>query len=125
MARAAAAGQQQPVFRYVFSQALEGPILRLAGAFHGVELGFVFGMLGSVQSAPVTADEQALGDAVIGYWSRFAASGDPNGAGAPDWPQYDSSDPYIDLHAPTPSAGAGYHADRCDFLASLAGVPAY
>ncbi|HZU75187.1 MAG TPA: carboxylesterase family protein, partial [Dehalococcoidia bacterium] len=32
MARAAAAGQQQPVFRYVFSQALEGPILRLAGA---------------------------------------------------------------------------------------------
>src|SRR5262249_46352955 len=119
-ARTVASGQQEPVFRYVFSQVLqEGNLLPLAGAFHGIELGFVFGTLPQVVKQTPRAAEQALSDAVIGYWSRFAATGDPHGGGAPPWPCYDpATDPYLELHAPL-SAGAGYHTDRCDFLESL------
>jgi para-nitrobenzyl esterase len=35
---------------------------------------------------------------MMDYWTRFAATGDPNGGGAVAWPRYDAaSDPYLRL----------------------------
>jgi para-nitrobenzyl esterase len=28
---------------------------------------------------------------MMGYWTRFAKTGDPNGGGSPAWPSYNSS----------------------------------
>ncbi len=59
-----------------------------------------------------------------GYWTQFAATGNPNApgdAGAPAWPAPASptTDPYLELLDPTPMAGTGLRKTQCDFLVDL------
>jgi para-nitrobenzyl esterase len=60
---------------------------------------------------------------MLGYWTQFAATGDPNAgtdAGAPQWPAYDTaSDPYLDFVEPAPMASANLRKAQCDFWDSL------
>ncbi|GAB3149882.1 carboxylesterase family protein [Micromonospora sonneratiae] len=58
-------------------------------ASHGSELPFLFDP--SWESAPLTNKQRRLGDLMIGYWARFAATGDPNGHGLPAWRHH----PYV------------------------------
>ena len=117
-ARATASNQDEPVYRYHFTQRLRGAGAAL-GSFHGLELAFVFGTLGSNGAFTPDAAERALIDAMQGYWTRFAATGDPNGPNAPSWPRYDTAtDPYLQLGTPV-EAGAGVRTRQCDFWASL------
>ena len=54
----------------------------------------------------------------MGYWTRFAAAGDPNGAGATVWPAYDAStDSMLQLDMPVEING--YHNPQCDYLSTL------
>ena len=46
---------------------------------HGFDIVYTFGF-------PSTDDEVLLARAVEGYWTSFAATGDPNTAGLPSWP---------------------------------------
>jgi carboxylesterase type B len=56
---------------------------------------------------------------MIGYWTRFAANTDPNGAGALAWPVYDpATDPYLNLDD-TITSMAGLRAAKCDFWEKL------
>ncbi|HMJ57310.1 MAG TPA: carboxylesterase/lipase family protein [Polyangiaceae bacterium] len=80
-------------------------------AYHGDELAYVFGMPAFTGMAPLPA----LVASVQGYWTRFAATGDPNWSGLPVWPTYDSaSDQHIVLKIP-PSAGSALAKSDCDF----------
>jgi para-nitrobenzyl esterase len=38
---------------------------------------------------PATAAQRQLSDTMIGYWTRFAHTGNPNGGGTPTWHRYD------------------------------------
>jgi len=49
--------------------------------------------------------------------TRFAASGDPNGDGAPVWPTADG-DRHLVLDR-TPASGTAYKAAACDFWDTL------
>jgi para-nitrobenzyl esterase len=50
-----------------------------------------------------------------GYWTRFAATGDPNGDGAEAWPLYDVAvDAHLSLVDP-PQAGVRLGQPACDF----------
>jgi para-nitrobenzyl esterase len=40
--------------------------------------------------ASLSPDQEKLSDAMIGCWTRFAATGDPNSRHAPAWAQYSS-----------------------------------
>jgi para-nitrobenzyl esterase len=120
-ARALSAGQDEPVFRYFFTHPYSnGTIgLKQLGAYHAAELPYVFGNLGIAGYTP-TAGERDLSGAIQGYWSRLAATGDPNGEGAVAWPTYDAAaDPFLRLDDPV-AAGEGVRTRQCDFWDSLA-----
>lgn len=120
VARAAARGQSEPVFRYFFTHPFDNasPLVRTFGAYHGIELLYVFDHLDALGYTP-TPGERILGDAIVTYWRSLGASGDPNDTTLPSWPSYDpATDPYLQLEDPIGS-GAGVRPAQCDFWDSL------
>jgi para-nitrobenzyl esterase len=65
-------------------------------------LPFVFGTLDSTPpnwpKVPATAQETALSDAMLDYWTSFARSGKPKAAKQPDWPAYGSDAAYMEFN---------------------------
>ena len=55
----------------------------MGGPGHTSELTFLWD-----NDAPLTLQQRALSDVMIGYWTNFAATGDPNGPGLPQWPAF-------------------------------------
>lgn len=41
---------------------------------------------------PLTTAQRSLADRLVGYWTRFVRTGNPNGGHAPAWPQLGESD---------------------------------
>jgi para-nitrobenzyl esterase len=102
------------------------------GAAHSTELQYVFGKIpGLGTTPPFTAAQLALSDQMISYWSRFAATGNPNtgpdGGTTPHWPRFSAVRPAIqelvpDGTAPEPAAQFAA-AHQCAFWAGMgAGV---
>lgn len=58
-----------------------------AGATHASERQYVFDNL-TASPWPTAEMDHRAADAMAGYWTRFAASGDPNGGLAPVWPEF-------------------------------------
>jgi para-nitrobenzyl esterase len=118
IARAAAAGQDEPVYRYHFTHALDSGPIAAFGAWHGLEVLFVFGVLDVAGYVP-SAGEVALSQSMMGYWSRFGATGDPNGGSAVTWPEYDAAlDNHLVLDDPIGTA-EDVRTAQCDFWDSL------
>ncbi len=67
------------------------------GAFHGLELAFVFGnfdakpMKYAFKKKHIRAAEP-LSEKIQTYWTNFARSGEPQGEGLTDWPVFDAED---------------------------------
>ncbi len=119
MARLTAQASDDPLYRYFFSQVLSSPLYAPLGSFHGLELWFVFQRVEAIQGYLARPEDVALQEAILGYWTRFAATGNPNGSGAVPWPAYTpDTDPYLELGTPV-SAGAGLRPAKCDFWDSL------
>jgi len=121
-ARAAAGATRPSVWRYLYIHRYENdPTLNLYRAFHTAELFFVFGNIEppDPNGYTPTAAEVTLAGQIMGYWTRFAATGNPNGAGAVQWPAYDATtdamlqldDTFVQIN--------GYHNPQCDYLATL------
>ena len=41
---------------------------------------------------------------MMGYWTRFAATGNPNGGGAPNWPAFGGGQPQVQELVPKATA---------------------
>jgi para-nitrobenzyl esterase len=126
VARTASGAQRPPVWRYLFTHRYEtDSYLNSLRAFHTAELNFVAGNFQEVYytALPYTAasDEIALSNEIIGYWTRLAATGNPNGAGAVNWLPYDATNEYIlQLDVPIAAlAGTGYRNPQCNLLTPL------
>jgi para-nitrobenzyl esterase len=89
------------------------------GAYHGAEMQYVFGRRAGM-APPFSDVEDALSRAMTGYWTRFAATGNPNGAGAVVWPQDDASDPYLAFDAEVRGATGAKQA-ACTLWAGVYG----
>jgi para-nitrobenzyl esterase len=94
------------------------PELAVLGAYHNQDVNFVFGEFNDYLLAgytPTMAELQFSSD-LRGYWTRFAAHRDPNGASAVPWAQFtNASQEYLRLDdAFVP--GTRYKAQACDLL---------
>jgi para-nitrobenzyl esterase len=65
--------------------------------------------------------ELALSDTMIGYWTRFAAAGDPNGAGNRSWPAYSQGSDTVLVLDDVPNLVDGVRTAKCDFWDQIAG----
>ena len=67
--------------------------------FHAAEIPYAFGNLRKTPrfwpEIPDTAEEQALSDAMLGYWVSFARDGRPAAAGAPEWRPFTPGNAYM------------------------------
>lgn len=122
-ARAAARSQRAPVYRYLYTHVMEGkPSAAYLGAAHGLELFSVFQKVDEMPDYPPTRADYEMEDITLGYWTRFARTGDPNGAGATFWESYDPvADTFLALESP-PEAREALSPLRCDLFDSLAGM---
>ena len=100
-----------PVFLYQFTRVLPGG--ETLGAFHSIEIAYVFG--NPAPWLPREAVDERLSAAMMAYWVRFAATGDPNGGSEPQWPRYGPSAEYLELGS-TVRAGRALKHDVCDLI---------
>jgi len=67
----------------------EAPVSKI-GAYHAVELIYVFNHL-YLKDWPWQDSDRRIADQMSSYWVNFAATGNPNGKGLPNWPAYDDN----------------------------------
>jgi para-nitrobenzyl esterase len=112
-----------PVYRYHFElRALPSKYHQGTFAFHSDDIEYVFGTLDTRPGETVRPEDRKLSDQMMTYWTNFAKTGDPNGAGLPAWPKYDKDDSLIHLDS-TITAGPDTLRPRYEFL--LKGMPAF
>ncbi|UKK85602.1 carboxylesterase family protein [Sphingopyxis sp. BSN-002] len=80
-----------PTFLYRFGYVAEGQRKPDVGAVHASDVAFQFGNLPADATAADRAAAKQLGD----YWTNFAKTGDPNGAGLPVWARLDPAAPQL------------------------------
>ena len=90
-----------PSYLYFFDHGYPAEDSANLHAFHASELPYVFGTLDRTPpnwpKIPATAQEAALSDAMLDYWTSFARSGKPQAAKQPDWPAYGTDAAYMDI----------------------------
>jgi para-nitrobenzyl esterase len=107
-ARLQAKSGQSRVFAYHFAQVPpypQGSRFASWGAAHGAELRYVFGHLDQ-EPWSWTSFDRKLAETMAAYWTNFAKRGDPNGAGLPPWPSFNTREERV-LHLRDPIAVGG------------------
>jgi para-nitrobenzyl esterase len=110
-----------PTFQYHFTRVRGANPL---GAHHAAEIGYVFktaGLLGAQEGDVPEVVDEALTTAMMGYWTQFAKSGDPNAEGLVEWPAYSEKErSFLEL-GDTIVVGSALGAERLDQLESILG----
>ncbi|MGH9712899.1 MAG: carboxylesterase/lipase family protein [Candidatus Acidiferrales bacterium] len=126
VALVAAGPQRPPIWRYLYTHRFENdPTLKALRAFHAAELYFVFGNLQLIRVRNIdvnytpSALEHAFSSDMMGYWTRFAATDNPNGAGATQWLPYDAANENMLELDETFTPLNGYHTPQCNYLSTL------
>ena len=86
-----------PVYRFEFDRQVPIPDARKTaqgpatlGAAHASELEYVYETFDS-KKADWQQQDRAVGQTMNAYWANFIKTGNPNGPGLPNWPEYGKS----------------------------------
>jgi para-nitrobenzyl esterase len=83
------------------------------GAYHASEIQYLFDTPESPVPATLNAQQSALADAMVTYWTDFARTGDPNASSVPAWPTYQvDSEQFQSLELPAPVTRSGFALDH-------------
>jgi len=109
-----------PVYRYEFDrtvpvpEAMKGTGMKSFGSAHAAEIEYVFTMLDS-KKADWQPDDYQVGKTMNAYWANFIKTGDPNGSGMAEWPQFGKAHEVMHLNVQC-EAKPEEHRDRYEFL---------
>lgn len=114
--------QHVPTFAYEFNdenapEIFLPPVSFPYGAAHASELQYLFGLRHTVPAPPLDDAQEQLSDAMVGFWTHFARTGQPGDG----WPRFDGTQlESLAPPSPTTETAAGFAADhKCAFWASL------
>ena len=85
------------------------------GAYHGSEIVYVFDAF-PLQDWAWRPVDLKVGDIISSMWTNFAKTGDPNGAGLPQWPAYDPKSDVLLNFGDIPKAQRAPYEAALDFL---------
>lgn len=126
-ARCVSLNQEEPVWRYFLTHSHNEEIQLLSnwGAYHGIDLFYIFN---TWENSPLAAGRLFTGkdDSVqynmMKYWTNFAYSGNPNGIGLIEWPQYEADkDCYLEIKANPDGSQYGLRRSKSDFWDMIGG----
>jgi para-nitrobenzyl esterase len=112
--------QGVPAWEFRFSYVAESMRKEWAGAPHATDVPFVFDTAKAHYGEPLTEADEKVAQEMNTYWANFVKTGNPNGAGLPDWPAYHStSDMLMDFTDNGPVAKADPWKKRLDLTEGL------
>jgi para-nitrobenzyl esterase len=123
-ARAYAGAMSKVNSKAYFYQFTRVPPGSKMGAFHLLEIGYVFGNFRPFMS-PLKAEayynetDRALSDAMMSCWTGFAAAGDPNQEGLTNWPVYDAKTGQYLNFGDKIEVKSGINTEACDLLMGI------
>jgi len=113
-------GSGAPVYRYRFDRIGPDPDgANRFGAVHAVEIEYAFNAL-DPNRTDWEPEDRATARTMAGYWANFIKTGNPNGAGLVDWPEFGKDRQVMFLDAKS-KAGPEQHRKRYRFLDDIAG----
>ncbi len=105
-----------PVYRYHLEQPAPPSKFHPGWyAFHSDDIEYVFGTLDTRPGAAWLPEDRKLSEEMMDYWTNFAKTGNPNGAGLPQWPRFDQNRDVLHLDNETTAAPDSTQA-RYEFL---------
>jgi para-nitrobenzyl esterase len=108
---------KMPVYMYSYDYVLND--LSVGHVIHGLESNMVFGNGYTTPTFAanhaLTPADVALHDVMAGYWTLFAATGDPNGGGLPAWLEYRKNHDNYLVFDSVLSAEVDQRSDACEF----------
>ncbi len=113
--------QRQGNMTWMYHFTRTSPSWPVLGAAHAAEIGYVFNTLEDDQ---LKDGDRKIANAMIQYWTQFAKTGNPNVAGLPQWPAYETdTDQHLVLDE-VMKFDSGLRCDACDLLDQVFGSPA-
>lgn len=113
--------QGDSVWEYRFGYVATSMRDKWPGAPHATEIPFVFDTVKAKYGAALTPEDEKIAQETNTYWANFAKSGNPNGEGLPDWPNYHSNtDMLLYLSEKGPVAESDPLKTRLDLTENLA-----
>ncbi len=105
-----------PTYLYRFDVVPDSNPEPSGGATHASERPYVFDNLHTV-GRPTGARDQRAAEAMAGYWTTFATTGDPNGEQRPAWPEFGAErDRLLEFTNGGPVARPIPFAERLDLI---------